>query len=78
MDINIDYDALVRGVISFFIPGLGQFINGNMGKGFKILIGFIVIWLVLLFFNLIPVQTVIGIILRLFAGYDAYVSYSPV
>lgn len=77
MSIDLDFDALVRGIISFFIPGLGQFINGNIEKGIKILVGFILIWMLLLFLNMTTIQVIVGIILRLFAGYDAYVSYNP-
>lgn len=77
MSIDLDYDALARGVISFFIPGLGQFINGNIGKGIKILVGFIVIWLLLLFLNIPTIHVIVGVILRLVAGYDAYMSYDP-
>ena len=77
MNVNLDYDALVRRIISFFIPGLGQFINGDIDKGLKILIGFIIIWLVLLFITWDSVRFILGIILRLFAAYDAYISYDP-
>ena len=68
----MDTDSLVKGLSSFFVPGLGQMINGEFGKGLKFLIGFIVIWFVLLLTNIAYIQTVFGLIVRAFSAYDAY------
>ena len=69
----MDSTKVIRAVFSFFIPGLGQFMNGTIGKGLKFLLGFLVIWFVLLFANWITVQTIVCFILRVFCAYDAYV-----
>ncbi|MBQ2654351.1 MAG: hypothetical protein IJF83_12420 [Methanobrevibacter sp.] len=68
----MDLDKLARAACSFFVPGLGQLIKGEIGRGLKFLIGFIIIWLALLFIKVIIVQTIVGIILRVFSAYDAY------
>lgn len=68
----MDSTKLIRAVFSFFIPGVGQLMNGTIDKGLKFLLGFLFIWFALLLVNLIPVQTIVGIIIRLFSAYDAY------
>lgn len=35
-------------IISFFIPGVGTMINGEVGKGVAILIGFVVSWFLII------------------------------
>jgi TM2 domain-containing membrane protein YozV len=35
-------------IASFFIPGLGSMINGDVGKGLFILIGYIISWLLVI------------------------------
>lgn len=65
-------DNLIRGICSFFIPSLGQFMNGEIEKGLKFLIGFVIIWIVLFLTRIIYIQNIAGIIIRLFAAYDAY------
>ena len=61
--------AGLAAVLSFFIVGLGQIYNGQMEKGFLIIAGEIVIFLLILvsawFFPLLTV-------LWIFAIYDAY------
>jgi TM2 domain-containing membrane protein YozV len=36
---------IVAVILSFFISGLGQFYNGEIGKGFWFLIGYFVAWI---------------------------------
>ena len=68
----MDSDKLVRAVCSFFVPGLGQLMNGEIGKGLAILIIFMLIWIALLSVGIPLVQTIFAIVVRLFAAYDAY------
>ena len=80
----MDSDRLVKAVCSFFVPGLGQFMNGNIERGLIFLIGFIILWFALLFLGIVILHTIVGflgivilhtivgIIVRLFAAYDAY------
>ena len=39
----MDESKVIRGVFSFFVPGLGQLMNGTIGKGLKLLFGFLLI-----------------------------------
>ncbi len=68
----MDSDRLVKAVCSFFVPGLGQFMNGYIERGLIFLIGFIILWFALLFLGIVLLHTIVGIIVRLFAAYDAY------
>ena len=68
----MDSDNLIKAACSFIVPGLGQMIKGDFGRGLKFLIGFIVIWFALLFTQIPFLQTIVGIILRIFSAYDAY------
>lgn len=68
-------DAIVNGVLSFIIPGLGQAINGYKKKA-------IIMFLILIFMNIFiyffinnPLGHVISIAYSLYAAYDAYVTY---
>ena len=65
----MDTDKLTRAVCSFFVPGLGQLMNGEIGKGLALLIIFIVLWIALLSLGIIIVQTIFGIVVRLFAAW---------
>lgn len=66
-------NAIIAAVLSFFIPGLGQALAGDIKKGvifFIIAIVFAIIsWFV---FNNWVVH-IIGILYSLYAAYDAYV-----
>ena len=68
----MDSDKLVKAVCSFFVPGLGQLMNGYIERGLAFLIGFIILWFILLFSGIVILHTIIGIIVRLIAAYDAY------
>jgi hypothetical protein len=68
----MDSDDLVKALCSFFVPGLGQLLKGDVGRGLKFLIGFIVIWFALLLTGISFIQTIFGIIVRVFSAYDAY------
>ena len=73
---NMDGDKFIRAVCSFFVPGLGQLIKGEIGRGLKFLIGFLIIWFTFLFTGIIIVQTIVGIIIRIFSAYDAYTHFA--
>ena len=68
-------NALVNGILSFIIPGLGQAINGYKKKG-------IIMFAILIFLNIFiyfflnnPLGHIVSIIYSLYAAYDAYVAY---
>lgn len=68
----MDEIKIIRSVFSFFVPGLGQLMNGTVGRGLKFLFGFIILWFALLFTNLIYLRFVIALIVRVFAAYDTF------
>lgn len=68
----MDSDSLVKAACSFFVPGLGQLIKGDIGKGLKFLIGFIFIWSALLLTNIPFIENAFGLAVRSYAAYDAY------
>ena len=45
----MDTDKLTRAVCSFFVPGLGQLMNGEIGKGLALLRLLFYHWALLLF-----------------------------
>ena len=71
----MQWDAVVNAILSFFIPGLGQGINGYKQKGIILFVIFIVLSVLTRFAGLGIVGTIILILLRLYAAYDAYNTY---
>lgn len=72
----METDALVNGVLSFFIPGLGQAIEGYKMRGLILFIILIVLNGIFLYFHLDKImQYIVLAIYRLIAGYDAYRLY---
>ena len=72
----METDALVNGVLSFFIPGLGQAIEGYKMRGLILFIILIVVNGIFLYFHLDKIiQSIVLAIYRLIAGYDAYRLY---
>ena len=63
----MEWDAVVNAILSFFIPGVGQGINGYKQKG--------IIFVLTRFAGLGIAGTIILILLRLYAAYDAYNTY---
>jgi TM2 domain-containing membrane protein YozV len=76
---------ILSAILSFFIPGLGQIINGQLKKGLILLIGYIVLWVILSVVYVIgsfatggvgvcccfPVLLV-PLLINIYAAYDAY------
>ena len=69
-------DAIVNGVLSFVIPGLGQAIEGYKVRGLILFIIAVIIHAIFLYFNLNQaIQYLIAAIYGIIAGYDAYRLY---
>lgn len=68
-------DAIVNAILSFFIPGLGQAINGYKKKGIIMFIIALILSGIIYFYKLGLVGNVISIIYGLYAAYDAYITY---
>lgn len=72
----MESDAVVNGIISFVIPGLGQAIEGYKIRGLALFITAVMIHLVLFYFNSSQnVHYVFSAGYGLIAGYDAYRLY---
>lgn len=68
-------DALVKGVLSFIIPGVGQYLNGDTPKAVKLFAAMLVLHLVIYFVANNPLGSLISTLYHLYAGYDAYVNH---
>ena len=67
---------IVRAVCSFLIPGIGQFLNGQFGRGIVFLIIFIGLLIALsAVLGRVLIAYVIGIVYRLLIAFEAYYSY---
>ena len=71
----MENDALVNGVLSFIIPGLGQAINGYKKKGIIMFVILILLNVFIYFFLNNPLGHVVSLIYSAYAAYDAYVTY---
>ncbi|MDO5820755.1 MAG: hypothetical protein Q4Q32_02945 [Methanobrevibacter sp.] len=72
----VDTDAVVNGVFSFCIPGLGQAIEGYKVRGLIFFVVAVLIHIILLYFNVNQsIPYIVEVIIGLIAGYDAYRLY---
>ncbi|WP_405274871.1 hypothetical protein [Methanobrevibacter sp.] len=72
----METDALVNGILSFVIPGLGQAIEGYKIRGLIFFIIAIIIGALSIYFHLDKtIQYLISALYGLLAGYDAYRLY---
>lgn len=69
-------DALINGIISFIIPGLGQAIEGYKMRGLILFIIAIIAYVVMFYLNLgNNIQYIFTAVYGLIVGYDAYRLY---
>ncbi|WP_405304330.1 hypothetical protein [Methanobrevibacter sp.] len=71
----MESNALVNGVLSFIIPGLGQAINGYKKKGIIMFAILILLNIFIYFFANNQFGHIISIAYSAYAAYDAYVTY---
>jgi len=65
-------NAILAAILSFFIPGLGQALAGDVKKGAIFFIIFVVLALILWFVTQNIIVYIIDLIYSLYAAYDAY------
>ncbi|MBE6504723.1 MAG: hypothetical protein IJH63_02325 [Methanobrevibacter sp.] len=65
-------NPILAAILSFIIPGLGQAIEGDVKKGVIFLIIFIALYVVGMLIFRGWVVSIIRIIFRIYAAYDAY------
>ena len=72
----VETDAVINGVLSFIIPGLGQAIEGYKKRGIILFIVAAIIGVILYYFNVNQLITyAVSGIYGLIAAYDAYRLY---
>lgn len=65
-------NAILAAVLSFFIPGLGQVLAGDIQKGIIFFVVAIVLWAIASLIFRSWIVTLITLIYALYAAYDAY------
>ncbi len=65
-------NAILAAVLSFFIPGLGQALAGDIKKGIIFFIIFLIFALIIWFVTQSLIVNLISLIYSLYAAYDAY------
>ena len=72
----VDSDAVTNEIFSFFIPGLGQAIEGYKVRGVILFIIAVAISATFIYFHLNQtMHYIVSIVYGLIAGYDAYRLY---
>ena len=72
----VERDAVTNGIFSFFIPGLGQAIEGYKLRGAIFFIIAVIISGVFIYFHLNQtIHHIISVVYGLIAAYDAYRLY---
>ena len=72
----VESDALINGVLSFVIPGLGQAIEGYKTRGIIMFVIAVIIAGALIYFHANQiVQYAVSAVYGLIAAYDAYRLY---
>lgn len=68
-------NALANGIMSFIIPGLGQFLHGDKNKAIMLFIGMLVVHAAIYYLSNNILGSGISTLYHLYAGYDAYKNY---
>ncbi len=72
----VESDAVTNGIFSFFIPGLGQVIEGYKRRGAIFFVVAVAISSIFIYFNLNQIiHHIMAIVYGLIAAYDAYRLY---
>lgn len=69
---EMDTDSLKYGILSFIIPGLGQYLNGDQKKGLGLFGVAILLHVSSWYIMNNPLGSLIQTLYHLYAGYDAY------
>lgn len=68
-------NALVNGVLSFIIPGVGQYLNDEKQKAVILFIVMLVLHCAIYYLANNPLGSGISTLYHLYAGWDAYKNY---
>ena len=72
MEVKNMVNAILAAVLSFFIPGLGQAIAGDIKKGIIFFVIAIILAAIVSFVFRSWIVNIIGLLYSLYAAYDAY------
>lgn len=72
MEVKNMVNAILAAILSFFIPGLGQAIAGDIKKGVIFFVVSIVIWIIASLIFRHWIVWIIDVIYAVYAAYDAY------
>lgn len=67
-------NAIISAILSFFIPGLGQAINGDIQKGVILFVIALVMGLIASFIFRSWIVGIINLLISIYAAYDAYIT----
>lgn len=65
-------NAILSAILSFFIPGLGQAINGEIPRGIILFVLAIIMILIATFIFQSWIVYIIDFVISVYAAYDAY------
>ena len=72
----VESDAVINAIISFFIPGVGQAIEGYKTRGAILFIIAVLIAVIFFYFNLNQnIHYVVSVVYGVIVAYDAYRLY---
>lgn len=64
--------AIICAILSFFIPGLGQVIAGDIQKGIILFVAALIVGILAAFVFKEWIVYIINLLISLYAAYDAY------
>ena len=71
----MERNALGKGVLSFIIPGIGQYLNHEENKAIKFLIGMVAVHILIYFLFNNVFGSAVSTLYHAYAGYDAYINH---
>lgn len=72
----MDKSALGKGVLSFIIPGIGQYLNEDKQKAVVLFVGMLVLHAIIYYVMNNPFGSLISTIYHAYAGYDAFINHN--
>ena len=71
----MEKNAVGKGILSFIIPGVGQYFNHDESKALKMLIGMVVLHIAIYFIMNNVFGSAVSTLYHAYAGYDAYINH---
>lgn len=71
----MENDAIINGILSFFIPGLGQAIEGYKARGIILFVIAVILSVIFYVLHVGYIKYVVSFVYGLIVAYDAYRLY---